>query len=176
MKGPTDFVIIGSGPIGLACAIAAKRAGLSALIIEKGAMVNSIVNYPTDLEFFSTPELLEIGGYPFPTRNYKPRRAEVIEYYRQVAFAESLDVNLFEKVTDLDGEAPDFVVKTDKDSYRARNVVVATGFFDVPILMNVPGESLPKVTHYYKEPFLYTGTHVSVIGGANSAAKVALEL
>ncbi len=176
MKGPTDFVIIGSGPIGLACAIAAKRAGLSALIIEKGAMVNSIVNYPTDLEFFSTPELLEIGGYPFPTRNYKPRRAEVIEYYRQVAFAESLDVNLFEKVTDLDGEAPDFVVKTDKDSYRARNVVVATGFFDVPILMNVPGESLPKVTHYYKEPFLYTGTHVAVIGGANSAAKVALEL
>lgn len=176
MQGPFDFVIIGGGPIGLACAIAARRAGLEAVVIEKGALVNSIVRYPTDLEFFSTPELLEIGGYPFPTRNYKPRRAEVIEYYRRVAFAEKLDLRLYEKVLGVEGSTGRFTVQTDKDSYACRQVVVATGFFDIPILMDVPGEDLPKVSHYYKEPYGYSGTRVAVIGGANSAAKTALEL
>lgn len=176
MKKQFDFAIIGGGPIGLACAIASRRAGLSAVVIEKGALVNSIVHYPTDLEFFSTPELLEIGGYPFPTRNYKPRRSEVIEYYRQVAFAERLDLRLFEKVLTVDGEIGAFAVRTEKDLYPARHVIVSTGFFDIPILMNVPGEALPKVSHYYREPFKYTGTRVAVIGGANSAAKTTLEL
>lgn len=171
-----DFVIVGGGPIGIACAIAARRASLEALVVEKGALVNSLVHYPTDLEFFSTPELLEIGGYPFPTRNYKPRRAEVVEYYRQVAFAEKVEFRLFERVLSVDGEVGDFVVHTDKTDHACRFVIVATGFFDVPILLNVPGEALPKVSHYYKEPFPYSGTRVAVIGGANSAAKTALEL
>jgi thioredoxin reductase (NADPH) len=176
MQERFDFVIIGAGPIGLACAIAARRSGQKAIVIEKGALVNSIVHYPTDLEFFSTPELLEIGGYPFPTRNYKPRRAEVIEYYRQVAFTEHIELRLYETVIAVEGEEDRFTVQTDKGAYACRRVIVSTGFFDIPILMNIPGEDLPKVSHYYAEPFMYSGTRVAVIGGANSAAKTVLDL
>lgn len=170
-----DIVIIGAGPIGLACGIAARRAGLSALLIEKGALVNSFVHYPTDLEFFSTPELLEIGGIPFTTRNYKPVRAEALEYYRHVAELEQLEIRLYEEVVGLDGEGEAFTVRTTKGSYRCRKVIIATGFFDVPNRMDVPGEDLPKVLHYYKEPYPFAHQKVAVIGARNSAAKVALD-
>ncbi len=170
-----DVVIVGAGPIGLACAIAAKRKGLAALIIEKGALVNSLVGYPTNMEFFSTPELLEIGGYPLTTLRYKPVREEAIDYYARVAAAEGLDISLYETVTGLEGESGRFTVHTSRRDVSCRAVVVATGFFDVPNRMNIPGEDLPKVTHYYKEPFAYTGQKVAVIGAKNSAAKAALD-
>lgn len=169
-----DVIIIGAGPVGLACGIAARREGLRARIIDKGALVNSFVGYPTNMEFFSTPDLMEIGGYPFPTLGYKPIREEAIEYYRRIARAEQLDVRLYERVLDVDGSVDAFEVRTDRGVHRARRVVAATGFFDVPNLLGVPGESLPKVTHYFKEPFPYAHQRVAVVGAKNSAAKAAL--
>ena len=150
--------------MGLACAIEIQRHGLSALVIEKGALVNSIVGYPANMEFFSTPELIEIGGYPFPVHGYKPTREEAIEYYRGVAARESLDLRLYERVLAVTGSDGDFTVSTDRGSYRTGKVVVVTGFFDTPNLLNVPGEDLPKVTHYYREPFPYIRQRVEVIG------------
>jgi thioredoxin reductase (NADPH) len=170
-----DIIVIGAGPVGLACAIEAKREGLSALIIEKGALVNSIIGYPARMEFFSTPELIEIGGHPFPTVGYKPTREEAIEYYRGVAAREELDIRLYERVLEVLGERGGFTVVTDKGEYRARNLVVSIGFFDVPNLLRVPGEDLPKVTHYYGEPYRYVRQKVVVIGAKNSAAKAALD-
>lgn len=170
-----DVLIIGAGPIGLACGIEARRRGLKALLIEKGTLVNSLLGYPSNMEFFSTPDLMEIGGYPFPTRGYKPTREEAIEYYRRVAAAEQLRMRLYERVVRVDGEDENFTVITEKGAYQARKVVVATGFFDIPNRLNVPGEDLPKVTHYYKEPFPYIGQKVAVIGGRNSSAKAALD-
>jgi len=170
-----DLVIIGAGPLGLATGIAAKRAGFKALIIDKGALVNSFVNYPTDIEFFSTPELLEIGNIPFVTRNYKPVRAEAVEYYRQTALKEGLNINLYEKVTGLAGGDNNFEVITEKGRYQTKKVVIATGFFDLVNKLNVPGEDLPNVTHYYKEAFPYALQKILIIGGKNSAAKVALD-
>jgi thioredoxin reductase (NADPH) len=170
-----DVVIIGAGPVGLACAIEAKREGLEALIIEKGALVNSLVGYPANMEFFSTPELIEIGGYPFPVQGYKPTREEAIEYYRSVAQREAIDIRLYERVLELRGSRGDFTVVTTRDAHAARHVVVSTGFFDQPNLMNVPGEHLPHVTHYYREPFAYVRQKVAVIGARNSAAKAALD-
>jgi thioredoxin reductase (NADPH) len=170
-----DVVIVGAGPVGLACGIAAKREGLDALLIEKGALVNSFLGYPTGMEFFSTPDLMEIGGHPFPTLRYKPVREEAIEYYRRVAEAEQLDVRLYERVVRIDGADEAFTVVTDKGTYACRKVVVATGFFDVPNRMDVPGEDLPKVSHYYREPYPYTGQQVLVVGAKNSAAKASLE-
>lgn len=170
-----DVVVIGAGPVGLACAIEIQRHGLSALVIEKGALVNSIVGYPANMEFFSTPELIEIGGYPFPVHGYKPTREEAIEYYRGVAARESLDLRLYERVLAVTGSDGDFTVSTDRGSYRTGKVVVVTGFFDTPNLLNVPGEDLPKVTHYYREPFPYIRQRVAVIGAKNSAAKAALD-
>lgn len=169
-----DVVIIGAGPIGLACALEAQRAGLDALIVEKGALVNSFVGYPTNMEFFSTPDLMEIGGYPMACRDYKPIREEALDYYRRVAEAERLNVRLYETVEAVEGEAGAFTVVTDRGRYAARFVILATGFYDVPNRLGVPGEDLPKVTHYYKEPFAYSGTRVAVIGAKNSAAKAAL--
>ena len=169
-----DVIIIGAGPVGLACGIEAQRRGLNALIIEKGALCNSLIGYPTELEFFSTPELMEIGGHPFPTSRYKPLREDALDYYRRVAVAEGLDLNLYEEVKDLQGSAGAFTVVTEDGTYPARNVVLSTGFFDIPNRMNVPGEDLDKVTHYFKEPYPYALQQVAVIGGANSAAKAAL--
>jgi thioredoxin reductase (NADPH) len=126
------------------------------------------------MEFFSTPELLEIGGYPFATRDYKPRREEALDYYRRVAVAEDLDVNLYEAVTNLRGSDGNYTVETEEDTYATQKVVVATGFYDVPNEMGVPGEDLDKVRHYFKEPFPYALTDVAIIGGGNSAAKAAL--
>ncbi len=170
-----DVMIIGAGPVGLACAIEAKREGLEACIIEKGALVNSLVGYPANMEFFSTPELIEIGGYPFPTQGYKPMREEAIEYYRGVAQREAIDLRLYERVLELRGTRGDFTVVTTRDAHAARHVVVSTGFFDQPNLMNVPGENLPKVTHYYREPYPYVHQKVAIIGAKNSAAKAALD-
>lgn len=169
-----DVIIIGAGPVGLAAGIEAKRAGLRAILIDKGTIVNSLVGYPTQMEFFSTPDLLEIGGYPFSCLGYKPTREEAIEYYRKVAEREELDIRLYEAVERLEGEDGDFVVHTNKGTHRSRKVVVSTGFFDVPNWMNVPGEDLPKVQHYFKEPYPYSGQRVIVVGAKNSAAKAAL--
>jgi thioredoxin reductase (NADPH) len=170
-----DVLIIGAGPVGLACAIAAQREGLAARVIDKGTLVNSIVGYPSMMEFFSTPELIEIGGYPFAIPHYKPTREDAIEYYRSVSTREQLDVRLYERVLDVAGARGDFTVTTSKGEHRARHVVIAMGFFDQPTLLNVPGEGLPKVTHYYKEPYAYVGQQVVVVGARNSAAKAALD-
>ena len=169
-----DVIVIGAGPVGLACGIEAQRRGLNPLLIEKGALCNSFIGYPTRMEFFSTPELLEIGDHPFPTRDYKPRREEALDYYRRVATAEDLDLQLYEPVTDLRGRDGRFTVVTDEATYEARKVVVATGFYDVPNRMDVPGEDLDKVVHYFKEPYPYALTDVAIVGGANSAVKAAL--
>ena len=170
-----DVIVIGAGPVGLACAIEARREGLRARAIEKGALVNSIVGYPAGMEFFSTPELIEIGGYPFPVQGYKPTREEAIEYYRGVAERERLDIRLYERVLGVRGTRGGFTVATRRGEHRAGAVVVSTGFFDHPNMMNVPGESLPKVTHYYREPYPYVRQRVAVIGAKNSAAKAALD-
>jgi thioredoxin reductase (NADPH) len=170
-----DVIVIGAGPVGLACAIEANRENLSARVIEKGSLVNSIVGYPAQMEFFSTPELIEIGGYPFPVKAYKPTREEAVEYYRGVAQRESLDLALYERVLDVGGSRGDFSVATDKGSHRARHIVVSTGFFDQPNVLNVPGEHLAKVTHYYREPYPYVRQKVAIIGAKNSAAKAALD-
>jgi thioredoxin reductase (NADPH) len=170
-----DLLVIGAGPVGLACAIEAQREGLTARVVDQGTLVNSLVGYPARMEFFSTPELIEIGGYPFPVQQYKPSREDAIEYYRGVAARERLDLRLYEKVFDVRGERGSFTVATSKGAHQARNVVAVTGFFDQPNLLNVPGEDLPKVTHYYNEPFQYVGQKVAVIGARNSAAKAALD-
>src|SRR5919112_4216556 len=132
-----DVLIIGAGPVGLACALETQRRGLRTAVVEKGALVNSIVGYPTNMEFFSTPELLEIGGYPFPTNHYKPLREDALDYYHRVAAAEKLELRLHEKVLALQGQQGSFTVQTDKGEIRARNVVVSTGFYDLPNLLNV---------------------------------------
>ena len=170
-----DVIVVGAGPVGLACAIEAKRAGLSARVIDKGTLVNSIVGYPARMEFFSTPELIEIGGYPFPVERYKPSREDALEYYRGVASREGLDLCLYERVQDVSGGRGDFRVRTDRGEHHARTIVIAIGFFDLPNIMGVPGEDLPKVTHYYREPFPYVRQRVLVIGAKNSAAKAALD-
>lgn len=178
MKGNKhyDILIIGAGPIGLACAIDAQKANLSYLIIEKGALVNSLFNYPAFMTFFSTSQKLEIGGVPFVTINPKPNRNEAVEYYRRVAEKFSLNIHLFERVKQVvkNGEEI-FEINTSKSNYTANHVIVATGFYDVPLLMHIPGEELQKVTHYYKDPHLYAFQDVIVVGANNSGVDAALE-
>ncbi|WP_410478350.1 YpdA family putative bacillithiol disulfide reductase [Pedobacter agri] len=160
----------------MACAIEAKKANLSYLIIEKGALVNSLFNYPVFMTFFSTSQKLEIGGVPFVTISPKPNRNEAVEYYRRVAEKFDLNINLFERVIEVKKNESDiFEVETAKANYTSGNVIVATGFYDVPLLMNVPGEDLPKVTHYYKDPHLYAFQNVLVVGANNSGVDAALE-
>ncbi|KIO77576.1 hypothetical protein TH53_08605 [Pedobacter lusitanus] len=171
-----DVLIIGAGPIGMACGIEAKKAGLKYVIVEKGALVNSLYNYPVFMTFFSTSQKLEIGGVPFVSISPKPNRNEAVEYYRRVAEKFDLQINLFEKVMEVNKvSAAQFEVKTSKRAYKTKNVVVSTGFYDTPLLMNIPGEDLPKVTHYYKDPHLYAFQNVVVIGANNSAIDAALE-
>lgn len=170
-----DVIVVGAGPVGLACAIEARKEGLSARIIEKGTLVNSIVGYPARMEFFSTPDLIEIGGHPFPVQGYKPTREEAVEYYRGVAKQEALDIRFYEQVTAIEGALGEFMVATTRGSHRARHVVVSTGFFDQVNPLGVPGEDLPKVTHYYREPYPYVSQDVAIIGARNSAAKAALD-
>lgn len=171
-----DVVVVGAGPVGLACAIEVQRRGFSVVVVDKGALVNSIIGYPTNMEFFSTPELLEIGNYPFPTNHYKPLREDALDYYRRVAFTEKLPLRLYERVLRLEGDAGNYEVVTDKGRIRCRYVIVATGFYDVPNYLQVPGEDLPHVTHYYKEPYAHADQDVVVVGAKNSSAKAALQL
>ena len=176
-----DVVVLGAGPTGLACGIDAKRAGFTVTNIDKGCLVNSIYNYPSDMTFFTTPELLEIGDIPFSSPNQKPTRHEALEYYRKVAEHYQLDVRQYETVKGIEGSDGNFVVRTldhhGRDGeYHARQLVLATGYYDRPNLMNVPGEDLPKVLHYYREPHPFFNLDVLVVGGKNSAAIAALEL
>lgn len=170
-----DILIIGGGPIGIACGLAAKKAGLSFLIVEKGALVNSLYNYPSTMTFFSTSEKLEIGGIPFVTISNKPVRAEALEYYRRVATSNNLPIHLFEEVTGVKKDDDVFTIATAKATYQAKNVILSTGFYDIPVKLDIPGEDLPKVQHYYKDPNYYAMQRVVVVGSSNSAIDVALE-
>lgn len=170
-----DIVIIGGGPTGLNCAIAAHKAGLSYIIIEKGVLVNSIYHFPVNMTFFSTSPVLEIGGIPFISHGDKPTRREALEYYRRIVESYQMKIHLLEEVQTIKKEEGGFTVLSNKGRYSCRKVVVATGYFDTPRLMNVPGENLPKVKHYYDDPHVYIGMDVLVVGAANSACDVALE-
>ncbi|WP_010181273.1 YpdA family putative bacillithiol disulfide reductase [Aquimarina agarilytica] len=172
-----DIIIIGAGPIGLCCAIEAQKKGLSALILEKGVLVNSIYNFPTNMTFFSTSKLLEIGDVPFISHNDKPTRAEALEYYRRVVDTWDLNVITFCEAMSLDRLANDnYIIETPKGVLKTKHVVVSTGFYDTARLMNVAGESLPKVKHFYDDAHPYVGKKVLVVGAANSACDIALEL
>ena len=176
-----DVLVIGAGPTGMACAIEAQRAGFRAVLVDKGCLCNSLFHYPAHMTFFTTSELLEIGDIPFPSPNAKPTRNEALEYYRKVAMFYQLDVRAYAHVEKVTGEDLNFTVTTRdpfgrEQQYSARKLVVATGYYDLPNLMNIPGEDLPKVRHYYNDPHPYYGLDVLVIGGKNSAAIAALEL
>ena len=175
MKKIFDLIIIGAGPIGLACALEAKQKGLSFLLIEKGALVNSLYNYPVNMSFFSTSEKLEIGGVPFVSNNNKPTRNESLEYYRRVAISAGINIQLFEEVTSISQQTNGFAIGTSKEQYCTSNIIIATGFYDLPYLLNVPGEQLPKVSHYYKDPHYYAFQKVLIVGASNSAVDAALE-
>ncbi|MEY5045232.1 MAG: YpdA family putative bacillithiol disulfide reductase [Bacteroidota bacterium] len=170
-----DVLIIGAGPIGLACGIACTEAGLSYLIVDKGPLVNSLYNYPLNMTFFSTSDRLEIGNVPFISHSPKPTRSEALEYYRRVALHWKLNISLYESIQDVEKENDFFFVRSSKHVYKARNIVIATGFYDLPNLMNIPGEGLQKVHHYYKEAHIYFGQRIVVVGAANSAVDVAME-
>lgn len=177
-----DVIVIGGGPTGLACAIEAQRAGFSHLVIEKGCVVNSLFNYPTQLVFFTTPELLEIGDLPFVCEREKPNRQEALKYYRRVVDTYKLNVNQYERVLGVSGTDGDFHVETElvmtgeRRSFRSKKIVVAIGYFDHPNLTGIPGEDLPKVSHYYKDAHPFYDRDVAIIGAANSAAISALDL
>jgi thioredoxin reductase (NADPH) len=176
-----DLLVIGAGPTGMACAIEAQRAGFSAVLVDKGCLCNSLFNYPAHMTFFTTPELLEIGDMPFSSPNQKPTRSEALEYYRKVAEHYKLNVRQYETVERVTGADGDFTVHTidrfDRSfQVRARKLVIATGYYDLPNYLEIPGENLPKVKHYYHEPHPYFGLDVLVIGGKNSAAIAALDL
>jgi thioredoxin reductase (NADPH) len=176
-----DVLVIGAGPTGMSCAIEAQRAGLRSVLVDKGCLVNSLYHYPANMTFFTTPELLEIGDVPFPSPNTKPTRAEALEYYRKVAEKYQLDVRQYQNVEKVTGSNGDFRVYT-RDSFgresvfQAAKLVIATGYYDIPNNLGIPGEDLPKVSHYYREPHPYYDRDVLVIGGKNSAAIAALEL
>ncbi|MEO6522991.1 MAG: YpdA family putative bacillithiol disulfide reductase [Mucilaginibacter sp.] len=170
-----DIFIIGAGPIGLACGLAAQKAGLSYMIVDKGALVNSLYNYPSTMTFFSTSEKLEIGGVPFVSNNVKPTRAEALEYYRRVTVSNKLPVKLFEEVKHIERVDENYTITTAKSTYRAKHIIIATGFYDIAVKLNVPGEDLPKVQHYYKDPHYFAMQKVLVVGASNSSVDVALE-
>lgn len=170
-----DLIIIGGGPIGIACALEAKKNNLQFLIIEKGCIVNSLYNYPLNMTFFSTSEKLEIGNIPFVSNNIKPTRPEALEYYRRVAVSNHLPLHLDEKVFHFISSNGGYEVHTSKNVYHCSNIIIATGFYDIPVLMDIPGEELKKVTHYYKDPHFYATHKVVVVGANNSAVDAALE-
>ena len=175
MQHTYDLIIIGGGPIGLACGIEAGKADLDYVILEKGTLTNSLFNYPVNMTFFSTSERLEMADIPFMSVGVKPTRTEALEYYRRVYLHYQLKVKLYEGVESVKKSKELFEIKTSKASYRSKKVVLATGFYDLPNLMNVAGEDLPKVLHYYKEPWPFVSQKVLVVGGANSAVDAALE-
>jgi len=170
-----DVIIIGGGPIGLTCGIEAKKNNLNYLILEKGVLVNSLFNFPTNMTFFSTSQLLEIGEVPFISHSDKPTRRESLEYYRRVLQSWNLNINFFEPVLSFTKNNEGYNLKTEKNSYKTKAIIIATGFYDTPRKLNIPGEDLPKVKHYYDEPHPYVGQKLAVIGAANSACDVALE-
>ncbi|PKB41950.1 thioredoxin reductase (NADPH) [Cellulophaga sp. RHA19] len=170
-----DVIIIGGGPIGIACGLEAKKNGLSYLILEKGCIVNSLYNYPAKMQFFSSSEKLEIDNIPFISNEAKPKKEEALEYYRRIVSSNDLDINLFEKVTNVTKDTTYYIVKTSKTTYTANNVIIATGFYDIPNKLNIPGEDLPKVTHYYNNPHYFSKQKVAVVGASNSSIDAALE-
>jgi len=181
VTGAFDALVVGAGPTGLACGIELRQRGMKCVLIEKGCVVNSLYHYPTNMSFFTTPELLEIGNIPMTSLNEKPTRTEALKYYRRVAEHYHLDIHQYERVEHIDGEDMEFRISTTDrygcpHQYHARKVVLATGYYDVPNLLHVPGEDLPKVIHYYKESHPYYNHDVAVVGAKNSAAIAALEL
>lgn len=170
-----DVFIVGAGPIGLACGIEAQNSDLSYVICDKGVLVNSIYNYPANMRFFSTSDKLEIGGVPFISHNPKPTRNEALEYYRRVAMSKKLNIELYNPVKTIKREETGYLVVTKKCTYRADYVILATGFYDLPHKLNVPGEESDKVMHYYKEPHPFYNQKVAVVGASNSAVDAALE-
>ena len=175
MENMLDVLIIGGGPIGLSCALAAQQKGLRYIIIEKGSLVDSLYHYPVNMTFFSTSEKLEIGGVPFVSNNNKPTRNEALEYYRRVTVSAALSIKLYEEVIDIKKQERKFEIITSKDHYIATNIIIATGFYGQPFMLNVPGEDLPNVTHYYNDPHGYAFQKVLIAGANNSAVDAALE-
>lgn len=175
MNEQFELIIIGGGPIGLNCALEAKKNGLKYVVLEKGCLVNSLYNYPMNMTFFSTSERLEIGNIPFVSINPKPTRNEAMEYYRRVSVGNHLNIRLFETVNTLQKIDNQFIVTTAKQMYQAKSVIISTGFYDIPYKLNVAGETLSKVTHYYKDPHFYAFQKVLVTGAQNSGVDAALE-
>ncbi|WP_223551529.1 YpdA family putative bacillithiol disulfide reductase [Aestuariivivens sp. NBU2969] len=171
-----DVIIIGGGPIGIACALECEKSNWNYLIIEKGALTNSLFNYPKNMTFFSTSEKLEIDNIPFISKNPKPNRDEALEYYRRVATSNTIKINLYETVNQLQKNNDHFSITTNKSTYQCKKVILATGFYDIPNLLGVAGEDLPKVTHYYKEAHPYSMQDVVVVGASNSSVDAALEI
>lgn len=171
-----DLLIIGGGPVGIATALEAKKKNLNYLVVEKGTLVNSIFNFPTYMRFFSTSEKLEIDNIPFPSLNPKPTRHEGLEYYRKIASNYQLNIQLFEEVTKVEKENDHYKVTTSKATYQAKNICIATGFYGIPHLLEIPGEDLPHVSHYYNDPHFFYNQKVVVIGASNSASDAALEI
>ena len=170
-----DLIIIGAGPIGLSCGIEAKRNNLDYLIIDKGMLVNSIFNYPTNTTFFSTSDKLEIGGIPFVSHNVKPTRTEALEYYRRVSESWELNLSLYNEVLEVKNNSDHFLINTQSGKFKSKNIVISTGFYDIPYLLNVPGENMDKVLHYYNESHPYYQMDIAIVGAGNSAADVALD-
>lgn len=170
-----DIVIVGGGPIGIACGLEAQKNGLRYVIIEKGPIVNSLFNYPINMQFFSSSDLLEIDNIPFISNEAKPKRNEALEYYRRIVTSNNLNINLFETVENVQQNNGCFEVVTDKKKYNSKQVIIATGFYDIPNLLDIPGEDMDKVSHYYKDPHFYASQKLAVIGASNSAIDAALE-
>ena len=170
-----DLIIIGAGPIGLSCGIEAKKNNLEYLIIDKGMLVNSIFNYPTNTTFFSTSDKLEIGDIPFISHNVKPTRTEALEYYRRVSNSWELNLSLYNEVLKMKNENDYFSITTQNGKFKSRNIVICTGFYDIPYLLNIPGENLDKVLHYYNESHPYYQMDIAIVGAGNSAVDVALD-
>ena len=170
-----DLVIVGGGPIGIACGLEAKKKGLRYTILEKGPIVNSLYNYPINMQFFSTSERLEIDDIPFISKEAKPKKNEALEYYRRIVTSNNLNIRLFEKVENVEKSTDAFTISTSKNLYTAKHVIIATGFYDLPNKINVPGEDLPKVSHYYSDPHFYASQKLAIIGASNSAVDAALE-
>ncbi len=171
------MLIIGAGPIGIACALECKKHNIDYIVVEKGTLTNSLYNYPLNMTFFSTSEKLEIDGIPFISNNPKPTRNEALEYYRRVATSNKLNINLYEEITEVKKQADgSFIVTSEENTFKVNNIIVSTGFYDIPKLLNVPGEQLPKVSHYYKEAHPYVMQNTIVVGASNSSVDAALEI